>query len=235
MNAPTLSVCVVTQNRAKLLAGALGSVRGLATELVVVDGGSTDETVAIARAEPNVRVLERPFDDAAHQKNFAIEHARGDWILVVDDDERIGPRMRRRIPKLVRHPKRRWYKFPRYWLVDAAPLRYVDAALLYPDRQLRLFRNDPFFRYADEPCVHHHFPREGRGPGRKLRGAHIFHLDFLVSDRAGREEKVARYERMSPSSVPTNAMYLYEDLPHRIRPCRERFPELEEDLARDRG
>jgi glycosyltransferase involved in cell wall biosynthesis len=211
---------------APLLPRLLANVQALADEIVLVDGGSEDRTVEVAERHPKVQLHRRPFDDAARQKNHAIGKARGDWVLIVDTDELLGDRLRRRIPGLLRHRRRRWFKFPRYWLAATDPLRYVAAPLLYPDWQLRLFRNLPFFRYEEGRPVHHRFPRRGRGPGARVRRSHIFHLDFLLRDRPSREEKVARYGRKSPGSAETNRMYLYEDLPHRLRRCRETVAEL---------
>ena len=221
MSVPRLSVCLVTMDRAALLPGLLANVEGIADEIVVLDGGSRDESREVAAAHPKVRLSERPFDNAAAQKNHAIGLARGDWVLIVDTDELLGDRLRARIPALIRHPRRRWYKFARYWVTGTEPLVHVRTERLYPDWQLRLFRNDPFFRYEPGRPVHHRFPREGRGTGRRVRGAHIFHFDFLLCDRAARERKVARYQALSPASATTNRMYLYEDVPHRIRRCRE--------------
>lgn len=223
---PTLTVCIVTQDRAPLLRGLLANVRDVADEIVVVDGGSRDDTAAVAAAEPKVRLHHRPFDLARNQKNHAFGLARGDWILVVDTDERLGERLRARLPRLLAHPRNRWYKFPRYWVGAVDPLRYVRAKRLYPDWQLRLFRNEEFWRYAGDRSIHHHFPREGRGVGRRVRGAHVFHFDFLLATRAEREAKVARYLRLAPESEPVNSMYLYEDIPHTLSRCRERVSDV---------
>lgn len=220
---PTISVCVITQDQEKLLPGLLANVARVADEIVVVDGGSRDRTPEIAAREPKVKLVHRSFDDHATQKNHAIDQAGCDWVLIVDTDERLGERLIDRIPVLVTHPRRRWYKFPRYWVVEERPYRYVRSPDHYPDWQLRLFRNEPFFRYEAKKRVHHRFPRQGRGAGKKVRGSHIFHLDFLLNDRAAREAKVARYTAIAPESASVHAMYLYEDQPHQIRDCRERI------------
>lgn len=218
---PSLSVCLVTQDHVSLLPRLFSNVAPIADEIVVVDGGSGDGTQELVRQAPKVRLVERPFDTITNQKNFAIEQARGDWVLLIDSDELLGDRLLGQIPVLIRHCRRRWYKFPRYWLVQALPARYVRSKKLYPDWQLRLFRNQPQFRYLDDHPVHHRFPRQGRGPGKKVHNAHVFHLDFVLSDRAARERKVARYDALDQGRRGTNAMYLYEDYPHEVRSCEE--------------
>jgi len=222
MAGPTLSVCMITQDMAHFLPFLLRQVTPLADEVVVVDGGSRDGTPEAAAAFPGVRVIHHPFDgNLVRQKNFLIEQASCDWIFVIDSDELMGDRLRGSLPRLIRTRRYTHYKFPRYWVVDTDPYRYVRSEKLYPDFQLRLFRNLPFFRYTDRSTVHGHFPRQGRGPGRKMRRCHLFHFDFLLNDRARREAKVRRYTEIDPVTAGTSAMYLWEEKPHRIRRCRE--------------
>lgn len=218
---PTLSVCVITQNQAKLLGPLLRQAASVADEIVIVDGGSHDHTRALCAAAPKVRLFERAFDNFAQQKNFAIEQARCDWVLFLDSDELLGDRLVKAIPSLIRWRWRQWYKLPRYWLIATAPPQHVVSERLYPDWQLRLFRNAPRFRYVSERPLHEHFPRRGRGFGKKVSGTHIVHLDFLVNDRVAREQKVARYNAADPNCLDTNNMYLYEDHPHEVVACEE--------------
>ena len=79
---PKLSVTVVAKNEAVDLGAALASV-AWADEIVVVDCGSTDDTVAIAR-EFTPRVIVEPWPGYAAQKNFAATQASHDWILSLD-------------------------------------------------------------------------------------------------------------------------------------------------------
>lgn len=82
-----LSACLIVKNEERLLESCLSSLHGVADEVVVVDTGSTDDTVAIARVA-GARVAHFPWcDDFAAARNFAIDQAQGDWILVLDGDE----------------------------------------------------------------------------------------------------------------------------------------------------
>ncbi len=67
MSEPTLSVCIITQNRARFLPNLLSNVESLADEIVVVDSFSTDSTVEILRAHSKVRLLQREFARFCHE------------------------------------------------------------------------------------------------------------------------------------------------------------------------
>jgi tetratricopeptide (TPR) repeat protein len=89
--APKLTLCLITKNEEALLPGCLDSVKGVVDEIVLVDTGSTDRTMELARAA-GATVLERPWDDDfAAPRNLAARHAKGGWILMLDADERLAP------------------------------------------------------------------------------------------------------------------------------------------------
>lgn len=86
---PSLSLCLIARDEAELLPGCLASVRGLVDEIVLVDTGSQDGTQDVARRE-GARVFEQPWrDDFSRARNASVSHARGDWVLVLDADERL--------------------------------------------------------------------------------------------------------------------------------------------------
>lgn len=86
---PFLSVSMIVKNEEKYLRGCLESVIGLADEIVIVDTGSTDSTVAIAK-EYGAKVYFYEWEgDFAQARNFALSHTKGEWILYLDADERI--------------------------------------------------------------------------------------------------------------------------------------------------
>lgn len=91
---PTLTMCMIAKDEAEFVVGAIESVAGLADEVVVVDTGSDDDTVALAR-DAGARVEFFPWNGSfADARNASIEFATSDWILVLDADERVNPRSR---------------------------------------------------------------------------------------------------------------------------------------------
>jgi len=91
---PALSAILIAHNEESDLPQALESLEGVADEIVLVDGGSTDRTAEIARAA-GARVFERAFTNFADQKNFAAAQAAHDWVLSLDCDEALSPELRR--------------------------------------------------------------------------------------------------------------------------------------------
>jgi glycosyltransferase involved in cell wall biosynthesis len=132
---PPLSVVVITQNEARHIAEALASV-AWADEILVVDSGSSDDTVALARRFTD-RVVYHPWAGYGAQKNYAAALARYDWILSIDADERVPPPLAEEIRTLLQQePPHRGYRMPRVtWHLG----RWIRSTDWYPDFQLRLY------------------------------------------------------------------------------------------------
>ncbi len=95
-----LTVTVITHNEGHHVAGALESV-AWADEIVVVDSGSSDDTVAIA-GRYATRVVQHQWTGYGTQKNYAADLASHDWILSIDADERVAPALADEIRALLR-------------------------------------------------------------------------------------------------------------------------------------
>jgi glycosyltransferase involved in cell wall biosynthesis len=80
---------IITKDEAERIAGCIESVASVSDETLVVDSGSSDETVAIAE-RLGCRVLVNPWPGYGPQRNFGAGHATHDWILWLDADERVG-------------------------------------------------------------------------------------------------------------------------------------------------
>src|SRR5438552_15475222 len=97
----SLSVCLVTRNEEQNLARVLGSVRGVADEVVVVDTHSADRSAAVA-AEQGAKVFQHDWhDDFAAARNDALERATGDWVLWLNPDEELLPIARQALDALL--------------------------------------------------------------------------------------------------------------------------------------
>ena len=91
-----LSATLITYNEADNIGPCLQSLQGLVDEIIIVDSGSTDDTVAIA-SEYTDRITVTDWPGFGLQKQRALEQATGDWVLSIDADERITPYLAREI------------------------------------------------------------------------------------------------------------------------------------------
>ena len=132
---PKLSVVVITLDEASNIDAALASVAWV-DEIVVVDCGSSDETVTLARRHTD-RVSHRDWTGYGDQKNHATGLATHDWVLSLDADERVSSELAAEIRTLLRQdPAHRGYRLARTTRYLGQWIRTTDW---YPDRQLRLY------------------------------------------------------------------------------------------------
>jgi glycosyltransferase involved in cell wall biosynthesis len=132
---PRLSAIVITRNEAGNIGECLDSV-GFCDERIVVDCGSTDDTVAIARAK-GATVAYRAWEGFGAQKNHALSLASGDWVLSIDADERVTPELAAAIKHASEEGRADGYEFPRLSSFCGRLLRHSGW---HPDYVLRLFR-----------------------------------------------------------------------------------------------
>jgi glycosyltransferase involved in cell wall biosynthesis len=98
----SISVCMIVKNEAQLMGNCLRGVGEFADEILVVDTGSTDKTVEIAR-KFGARIIRHRWDGSyGRARNVYVRSARGDWILVLDGDEAIARADSAKIKRLVR-------------------------------------------------------------------------------------------------------------------------------------
>ena len=94
-----ITVTILTRNSAKYLAECLGALAAF-DEVLLLDNGSTDDTMEIAGRFPNVSLYEHPFIGFGPMKNLAVDKASNDWILSIDSDEVLTPELVREILSL---------------------------------------------------------------------------------------------------------------------------------------
>lgn len=184
-----ISVPIVAFNESANLRRTLASV-AWADEIVVLDSGSTDETVAIAR-EFNALVYVEPWRGYGPGVNSAIDKCTGDWILTVDADEVITLELRSEIQVLLSgDPKYDAYWIPRLNLILG---RWMRHGGVYPDPKLRLFRRGTArLREDTEP----HATPKWDGPAGRLK-SHMMH--YAYPNLAVYLEHMDRY---STASIP---------------------------------
>jgi glycosyltransferase involved in cell wall biosynthesis len=187
---PRLSVVIITYNEEQRLRACLESVAWV-DEVVVVDAESQDKTVQVAR-EFTDHVLVRPWPGFAPQKNFALEHATGDWILSLDADEQVSPELREEIAAvLARAQAEDGYAVPRRNVFLG---QWVRHGGLYPDWQVRLFRRGRG-RFLQRDV---HESVQVDGPVGRL-GGHLVHRSY--SGVADFFERANRYSSLAAEGL----------------------------------
>jgi glycosyltransferase involved in cell wall biosynthesis len=187
----TLSVITLTLNEARNLHDCLASVQW-ADELIVVDSGSIDETVEIARTfTDDILTIEWIGYGAA--RNFALGKAKGDWILWLDADERVTPELAGEIRSLLDAPPAgvTGYSIARraYFLG-----RWIRHSGWYPSRVVRLFRNG--FGHFSETRVHEQLHVDGK----VARASHDL-LHFTDPDLFHYLDKSNRYTSLAAEDM----------------------------------
>lgn len=152
---PRLSAIVIAKNEANNISDCLDSL-AFCDEMVVVDGGSSDDTVALAKAR-GARVVSAPdWQGYGPQKNLALSQAHGDWVLSIDADERVTALLAVEIQTAINEAKANGYKMPR---LSSFCGRDIHHSGWYPDYVLRLFRREKA-RFTDD-LVHERVICEG--------------------------------------------------------------------------
>lgn len=133
-----VSVIVITRNEERNIRDCLSSARW-ADEIIVVDSGSSDGTVAAAR-EFSDKVFERPWEGFGASKNFALSQTRNDWVFWLDADERVTPELAEEIElSLSGQTDMVGFSVPRKAFFLGTWIRHCGW---YPGRVVRLFRRD---------------------------------------------------------------------------------------------
>jgi glycosyltransferase involved in cell wall biosynthesis len=152
-----LSVILITKNEAANIRACLESVVW-ADEIVVVDSGSTDDTVTIAR-EFTQRVYVHDWPGFGVQKNRALDYANNEWVFSIDADERVTPELRAAIEAVLRKDKDDCVAY-RVSRLSSYCGRFMHHSGWHPDRIVRLFRHDAA-RFSDD-LVHERLLVEGQ-------------------------------------------------------------------------
>ncbi|MBK5143940.1 glycosyltransferase family 2 protein [Budviciaceae bacterium BWR-B9] len=146
MDKKRLSVVIIAKNEAELLADCLQSVQW-ADEIVLLDSGSTDGTLQIAQ-QHNAKVFTHTeWLGYGKQRQIAQSYASGDYIFMIDADERITPELRASIEQIIHsetRPEQVYSCARRNYFLG----RFMRHSGWYPDRVIRLYQNS-LYRYND--------------------------------------------------------------------------------------
>ncbi|MBC7415103.1 MAG: glycosyltransferase family 2 protein [Herminiimonas sp.] len=140
-----LSVIIITRNEAQNIGDCLASV-AFADQRIIVDSGSTDGTVAIARADGATVIETADWPGFGPQKNRALAAATADWVLSLDADERISAALQREILDAIHAGRHDAYALPR---LSSFCGQFIRHGGWYPDYIVRLFKRD-VARFSDD-------------------------------------------------------------------------------------
>lgn len=159
MPRPKLTALITSYNEEANILECLESVR-FADETLLVDSFSTDRTLEIARAIPNVRILQREYFGSAAQKNWAMEQVETPWVLIVDADERVPVGLAEEILHVLESgPRADTYSLRRANVMVGKVIRHSGWST---DRVVRLIRRGTA-RYPNRR-VHADIPPAGPTP-----------------------------------------------------------------------
>ena len=178
---PRLSAIVIAKNEARHIEACLNSLR-FCDERIVVDGGSDDDTVALAQACGAAVTSAPEWRGFGPQKNHALSLASGEWVLSIDADECVSDKLAVEIMTAIGQGQADGYEMPRLSTFCGRPMRHSGW---YPDYVLRLFRRDRA-RFSDD-LVHERVICQG--PVKRLREPLTHHPVERLEDSLSRMDR----------------------------------------------
>lgn len=149
-----LSVIIIVKNEDAYIEDCLKSVKDIADEIILLDGGSTDKTLVIAQKYPVKIIKQNTIGlDYAAWHNQGKQEAKGDWLLYLDADERLTPELAKEIAKVYDRKSNDYsvYALPRRNILLGKELHYGGW---YPDYQTRLFQKSNLVKWIGK--LHEH-------------------------------------------------------------------------------
>lgn len=120
-----LSVVIPTLNEEIDLPETLRSIKDLADEVLIIDSGSTDKTLEIAKTY-GAKVIHHPFVSFSDTRNFGNEQAKGDWILSIEADVVVPKELAQEILQAIKEDKYSALYIPRLNFIWGKPIRHTD-------------------------------------------------------------------------------------------------------------
>lgn len=181
-----ISVIILVKNAADKIEDCLKSVKDLADEIVVLDTGSTDNTLSIVK-KYGARMVRAKGRDYASWRNESAKYVRGEWLFYVDHDERVSPELAKEIRQAVESADFVAYDIPRKNYVFGRWLKYGGW---WPDRVLRLIKKDKLIGWEGEV----HEQPKFRGEMGRL-GSPLVHIkEDNLSDMVEKTNRYSEYE-----------------------------------------
>jgi len=131
-----LTSILITKNEEENIKRCLDSIKAISDEIIVVDSGSTDKTLQIAKSF-GAKVFDKEFEDFSVQRNFALSKAENDWILSLDADEEISSGLQGEILQAIDMQECDAYLVPRKNVIFGKEIKHTRWS---PDEHIWLFK-----------------------------------------------------------------------------------------------
>lgn len=190
----TISLCTFVKNEAHCLEHMLAPLKDYVQEIIVVDTGSTDDTLTVARRLAT-RIYQIGFSNFGAIRTLTAHLAREPWVLMLDADETLSHP--ERLASLIASEKSEAYAFSRKRWLDLAMTQQTELEA-YPDYQVRLFKNNPNYQFKRE--LHEFFDGTAVVNTSELEINH-FH-DVFKSDEALKSRREL-YEKLAAQAKVT--------------------------------
>lgn len=199
-----ISLCMIVRNEEDVIARCLQSTVGLVDEIIIVDTGSTDNTMHICKSF-GARIYSFTWDnDFSAARNYSLEQASGEWLLVLDADDELPDSVIPDIRKLTNDENCDAYMFITKNLVgDEQQPTILNYA------QLRLFRNHPHFRYTG--IIHELIPKiqEAKYRVTPITVIHYGYLDTVVQSQNKIERNIFMLIQALEQDANASALHYY--------------------------
>lgn len=182
-----ITALLITFNEEKHIDDVIENI-GFCDEIIIVDSYSTDSTIEKIKKYPKVRLILREFSNYTDQKQFALEQATNEWIIFLDADERITPKLKEEIKKEIqtKNPASAYY-FRRTFMFKDKKLRFSGWQT---DKNYRLFKKDKV-HFTKDRIVHETLVVDGKSKTLKNK---LIHYSF--SDYEEYKNKMIKYGKM---------------------------------------
>lgn len=189
-----ISGCMIVQDEEICIRRALESLQRVCNEIIIIDGGSTDNTISICEQYTD-KIFNHPFDNWKDQKNRAIEQCKNEWILLLDADEYLNNSLANSIYDIIKQAtslNNDIISIPRLNLQDG------KGPSGWPDYQKRLYRN--YIRYEGDTIHENPIGRLGVMPIKP-----DLPLMYIIHDKTLEQQKKRnrQYYLFDPSKYPT--------------------------------
>ena len=170
-----ISVVVLSKNNEDVIGGCLESVKW-ADEIIIVDNGSIDKTIEVAKNYTD-KIFKSSEENFSANRELGMSKAKGDWVLYIDSDERVLKDLREEIQELVKQTNKSAFALSRKNIIFGKEVRY---SAFWPDWVIRLLKREDFIKWVGE--VHEYATFKGDLGYTKNSLLHLTHrnIDHIV-------------------------------------------------------